>query len=407
MLFLRNDQTTMKKFILTLLIFNILQTSFGQIVVPKTPEFNSLEKQKPLFQNSQQPRFQQANLQTNHQPKEPSIEQKKAAFRELQAELKSEEIKEKAGANATKGKAIYYETLANLEKILQTSPKTSVKNAVFMVENAFYEQILSAANYENQIQNLVLAFRNYAKIRNIDLTIYEAKMQALAEFYRENFHYDFKDTRAETDYQNYLVQKLLKTKTGQCHWMPLLFKILADELNLQTYLSFSPEHSFIKMKDSKGKMFSYEPTNGNFMSEEFLISSGFITPTARKTKIYNDTTNSYQTLVYCVYDLALSYKEKYGTDDFTLKCSKIIDKYANNKLHYSVLMANYYGIKSMKAIKAAGFPKASQVYEMPEIRPLLLERDKYYQQLDDLGVLNMSIEEYEKWLKSTKITSVK
>ncbi|TAE01337.1 MAG: hypothetical protein EAZ97_03430 [Bacteroidetes bacterium] len=141
------------------------------------------------------------------------------------------------------------------------------------------------------------------------------------------------------------------------------------------------------------------------MSEEFVISSGFITPTARKTKIYNDTTNSYQTLVYCVYDLALSYHEKYGTDDFTLKCTKVIDKYANNKLHYSVLMANYYGYKSMKAIKAANYPKASQVYEMPEIRPLLLERDKYYKQLDDLGVLNVSVEDYEKWLKSTKLTS--
>ena len=230
-------------------------------------------------------------------------------------------------------------------------------------------------------------------------------MQALAEFYRANFHYDFNDTRAKTDYQNYLVQKLLKTKTGQCHSMPLLFKILADELNLQTYLSFSPEHSFIKMKDSKGKMFSYEPTNGNFMSEEFVISSGFITPTARKTKIYNDTTNSYQTLVYCVYDLALSYKEKYGTDDFLWQCVKVLDKYNQNKLHSAILKADYYTLKSMKAIKAAGFPPANKVYEMPEIRPLLLERDKHYKQLDDLGVLNVSVEDYEKWLKLTKSTS--
>ena len=161
------------------------------------------------------------------------------------------------------------------------------------------------------------------------------------------------------------------------------------------------------MKDSKGKIFSYEPTNGNFMSKEFVISSGFITPAALQTKIYNDTTNSYQTLVYCVYDLALSYKEKYGTDDFLLQCTKILDKYNQNKLHSTILKADIYTIKSMKAIKAAGFPKASQVYEMPEIRPLLLERDKYYKQLDDLGVLSMSIEEYEKWLKSTKLTSQK
>jgi hypothetical protein len=391
----------MKKYFLILLLFNGLQVCYGQIVVPKTPQITNLERQNPIFQPSK-PQVQVSQFPIK---KELSSEEKKAAFRELQAEIKAEEAKEKAGANATKGKAIYHETLAALEKILQNAPKTPVKNAVFMVENAFYEKTLSAANYENQIQNLVIAFKNYAKSRNIDLTIYEAKMQALAEFYRANFHYDFNDTRAKSDYQNYLVQKLLKTKTGQCHSMPLLFKILADELNLQSYLSFSPEHSFIKMKDSKGKIFSYEPTNGNFMSEEFVISSGFITPTARKTKIYNDTTNSYQTLVYCVYDLALSYQEKYGTDDFTLKCTKVIDKYANNKLHYSVLMANYYGHKSMKAIKASGFPPANKVYEMPEIRPLLVERDKYYKQLDDLGVLNVSVEDYEKWLKLTKSTS--
>jgi hypothetical protein len=391
----------MKKYLFTLLLFNVLQICYGQIVVPKTPEFTNLEKQNPISQTSK------SQVQVTQFPikKELSLEEKKAAFRELQAEIKAEEIKEQASANATKGKAIYYETLAELEKKLQTSPNTPVKNAVFMVENAFYEKTLSEANYENQIQNLVLAFKNYAKSRNIDLTIYEAKMQALAEFYRDNFHYDFNDTRAKSDYQNYLVQKLLKTNTGQCHSMPLLFKILADELNLQTYLSFSPEHSFIKMKDSKGKIFSYEPTNGNFMSEEFIISSGFITPTARKTKIYNDTTNSYQTLVYCVYDLALSYKGKYGTDDFLLQCVKVLDKYNQNKLHAAILKADYYTLKSMKAIKAASFPPANKVYEMPEIRPLLLERDKYYKQLDDLGVLNVSVEDYEKWLKSTKITS--
>jgi hypothetical protein len=252
----------MKKYFLTLLLINTLQTSYSQIVVPKPPAFANLEKQ-PLFQT------QKSQTQVTQFPikKELSSEEKKAAFRELQAEIKAEEAKEKASVNATKGKAIYQETLANLEKILQVAPKTSVKNVVFMVENAFYENTLSVANYENQIQNLVLAFKNYAKKRNLDLTIYEAKMQALAEFYRENFHYDFNDTRAKNDYQNYLVQKLLKTKIGQCHSMPLLFKILADELGLQTYLSFSPEHSFIKMKDSKGKIYNYEPTNGNFMSE--------------------------------------------------------------------------------------------------------------------------------------------
>jgi hypothetical protein len=111
--------------------------------------------------------------------------------------------------------------------------------------------------------------------------------------------------------------------------------------------------------------------------------------------------------VYCVYDLALSYKEKYGTDDFLWQCTKVLDKYNQNKLHSAILKADFYTKKTMKAVKAAGYPPANKVYEMPTLRPLFLERDNYYKQLDDLGVLSVSIEEYEKWLKSSNSTSIK
>ena len=373
--------------------------------------FDTQKSQQPTTKKAENPlermrQEQQLNLfkqnEQHIQKVTSSPEQQKAKTEYLLAELKADEELEKAHKHDTKGKAIFKKTLASLETILQTKQNVSVKNAVFMVENAFYGNTKSLKDFEQQIKVLVIQCKAFVAANKWKFETQEEKMKGLSSFFETHFHYDFNDFMAINDRQNYLVHKLLKTKTGQCHSMPLLFKILADEIGLQTYISFSPEHSFIKIKDSKGELHNFETTNGSFVSNKFIIASGFINQTALQSKIYNDTLNSYQIIAYCVSDLAWNYKAKYGMTEFSLRCANVIDRYSKNKLHSTMLRSEYYAQQTMKAIKKAGYPPSSKIYEIPTLKPLLLERDSYYKELDALGQVEISIEDYQKWLKTTK-----
>lgn len=57
--------------------------------------------------------------------------------------------------------------------------------------------------------------------------------------------YDFEDFYARGDLSKYMVSKLLAQNTGQCHSLPLLYLILAEELGVKAHLCFSPNHSIL------------------------------------------------------------------------------------------------------------------------------------------------------------------
>jgi hypothetical protein len=73
---------------------------------------------------------------------------------------------------------------------------------------------------------------------------------------RMPMRYDFHDYRGEGDYRQQFVTKLLQTNTGQCHSLPLLYKILAEEMGVKAYLAFAPNHSYIRHQDEQGRWYN-------------------------------------------------------------------------------------------------------------------------------------------------------
>jgi hypothetical protein len=62
------------------------------------------------------------------------------------------------------------------------------------------------------------------------------------------------------------VTKLLRTNSGQCHSLPLLYKLLADRLGIAARLSMAPNHSYIQVVGPDGELYSYETTNGHLIT---------------------------------------------------------------------------------------------------------------------------------------------
>ena len=132
--------------------------------------------------------------------------------------------------------------------------------------------------------------------------------------------YDFEDIYGRLDWTKMFVTKLMQTNTGQCHSMPLLYLILAEELQIEAYLAFSPEHSYIKLQDNTGSWVNLELTNGYYTTDLWLLSSGLVKSEAISSGIYMTPLSKEETIAQCLVDLAQGYIKKYGGDRFVLQC---------------------------------------------------------------------------------------
>ena len=152
----------------------------------------------------------------------------------------------------------------------------SVKNTNFLIENAFYENSQDKAEFDKIIKNSGEFLIAKMQELGYDLNSNSAKNYMLFQFFSETlqlksnglkhlpFKYDFEDFQGDNDWSKMFVTKLLATQTGQCHSMPLLYLILAEEINAEAYLSYSPNHSYIRFPDDNRKWHNIELTNGMF-----------------------------------------------------------------------------------------------------------------------------------------------
>ena len=102
--------------------------------------------------------------------------------------------------------------------------------------------------------------------------------------------------------------------------MPLLYKLVADELGVKTYISMAPNHSYIQVKDNRGVLHSYETTNGRFTTFSYYMSTGYVKAAALKHRTYLDTLTRNEMLACRLFDLAAGYEFRHSPDAFAEKC---------------------------------------------------------------------------------------
>jgi hypothetical protein len=204
----------------------------------------------------------------------------------------------------------------------------------------------------------------------------------------------------ETDWTKMFVEKLLRTKSGNCHSLPLLYKILADELQLEAFVSFAPNHSYIQHRDRKGAWFNLEMTNRRYVSESFLMASGYIKAPALKNRIYLDTLSLRQTVAHCLVDLAQGYAWKFGPDAFVSRCCQLALRYYPNNIHALMAQANVYSLQFRREVRQAGSPPVEQLPNYPPLYALYQRRNALYDEIERLGYIPMPQAQYQAWLKS-------
>ena len=161
----------------------------------------------------------------------------------------------------------YHKAFTTLQAMLTGHKPPNLLNAVFAVENAFYDGRLDYSRFVQQIDTLkalcqLLQLQSPAPISPAarNALVYQALYHppASGKFARSPMRYDFVDYRGDTSYAQQFVSKLLNTRTGQCHSMSLLYLILAHEIGAKAWLALAPNHSYIIHTDAGGQFYHFE-----------------------------------------------------------------------------------------------------------------------------------------------------
>ena len=223
------------------------------------------------------------------------------------------------------------------------------KDIVFAIENAYLGDSANYDEYNQEIGRMVSALRRQAETYSPFSPSKEmALLQAISTCYSQPneankgkpFTYDMLPTLRQNHPHYGLVITLLKTGRGTCRSLPFLFKILADELGVDAYITMAPYHYFIQHLDQLGNWWNFETTAGRYLTSAAIMELTETRPAGVRSGLYFHPMNKDELMIVCLNDLIRAYYLRTGryTDPFVRRC------YGVGLLFYpnSILLTHLY-----------------------------------------------------------------
>jgi hypothetical protein len=295
----------------------------------------------------------------------------------------------------------FNEAFYELKAMLEGQSALDFKRAVFLVEWAYLEGNLDYPTFCRDIDRIAADLQAF--VHRKGLGHYKTSGNyALFEFFTkphpmngfEPFRYDFEDFYGKEEYQKLFVSKLLETHTGQCRSMPMLYKILSDEIGAESYLALGPNHLYIKHLDEQGKWVNIELTNGHYASDSWMISSMDISAESIRKGVYMKELNQKESVAFCLTELAMAYQHKYRYDSLGLVATDLTLAHFPNCITALMHQANtltQFGLAYIKEHSRQRSPYLDSNYTAYQA----LEA-----QMAALGYREMSADKYAAWVRS-------
>ena len=244
-----------------------------------------------------------------------------------------------------------------IAEMLDGKVPLSIKRAVFLTEWAYLDGELDYSNYSSQIESTAEAIKQFYIANNLDqfktglnvaLFEYFSKPYSMNDY--KHFTYDFEDFAGSEDFTKLFVTKVMRTHSGQCHSLPLYYKVLAEVVGAEAYLSFVPQHVFIRHRDEQDptKWINVELTSQSLSREIYYIESFGITDDAIRNKLYMYPLSDKETVAYLLTCLMDGYYRKYKQwDNFVLRCAEKSLQYYPQNFHALTMKANVINTELM------------------------------------------------------------
>lgn len=315
----------------------------------------------------------------------------------------------------------YHRAFSRIDSLISLSPTSPsvFKEAVYEVENAFYNGELPFEVFNADIKSLISFIDivrqsdslNYSYRDKSSIKTYAAIFKVMTDsnyfnidnmlYLHEPFSYDFNDVFGQKDWSNMFVTKLLGTNKGNCHSLPYLYKILAEELGEEAFLSLAPNHIYIKQYTKKTGWFNTELTSASFPIDAWLTASGYVHLDAVRNGVYMDTLSQKESLALTLIDLAKGYERKYGARDgkFMLKSVNKALEVDPNFINALLLKAETQKklFENEMLLRSMDNPN-DLIEQSEEHRNLFLEMQSIYVHIHQLGYRQMPEEMYLDWL---------
>lgn len=314
-----------------------------------------------------------------------------------------------------KGTSNYYQAFDEISSMLQGKEPLDLGRAVFVVENAYYDNRLDYTDFQRDLKDKIWICNQKIKEEKLDAGNDMVKNMMLFRLISDTLKikpagrekaithlpikYDYDDYKSETNFVSHFVTKLMRSGTGQCYSMPLYYMILAEQIGAKAYLAYSPRHSFIKIQDERGAWYNLELTCNAILSDAHYMNNSYIKAEAIRNRIYLEPLDTKEVVAGMLLELARGYYDKYGLDDFYLKCIDTSREYSTKEINGLIMKAAYEERLTLTLAKLLG---ASMPDIMKEKSPAAYQHyermQALYKEIDSLGYEELPASLYARWL---------
>lgn len=317
----------------------------------------------------------------------------------------------------------YHHAFVKIEQMLDGRAALSFKRAVFLSENAYLDNVLTYEEFNKPINQLVYLAKQilnnddieydypdritvaknaaiFRLLKDTTTFIMERDSERTYSFRTMPTTYDFDDFWGQEDWTKMFVTKLLVTNTGNCHSLPILYKILAEELGTKAYLAMAPNHTYIKHWSEKTGWYNTELTTGTFPKDADIKWSSYIKTEAVAKGVYMDTLSQKQSIAYVLTDLAQGYHIKYGEEDLEtpLKWLDVVIRYYPSYPNAHILRGELIKKQLLHWMKDNGYENLADLSDDMEGKRLLNFIEGAFFEAHKLGYRKMPQKMYLNWL---------
>jgi hypothetical protein len=397
--------------------------SLPGVTMMKTPTYQQSQVQRPQFdpRNINDPfgmgdynQIQRQNQQIMEEAEE--YERRTVERNQPQSDIQMLASNGFSSQSYQQGTSNYYTAFEEINNMLDDKQPINLGRAIFLVENAYYNNTLNYDDYQKTITDQIKICNEKMREEKLNKESNLAKNMMLFRLVSDTLKikpngterpithypikYDLSDYKSEKHFDSHFVTKLMKSGTGQCMSMPLYYLVLAEKIGAKAYLAYSPHHSFIKIQDNDGAWYNLELTCNAVLSDAHYMNSGYIKAEAIRSRIYLDPMDKKEVVAQMLAELASGYYEKYGLDNFYLNCANTAINHSNNHLQPLIQKAFYEERLTATLAKLLQAPKPEIMQQKsPEAYKHYEKTQELYNQIDNLGYEETPAAIYATWLE--------
>ena len=323
--------------------------------------------------------------------------------------------------NTDSSQVSFYKAYDALKGMLEGKDTLNYEKAVFITENAYYNNQYDYKDFKKTIdfhvgfikfiaENTRTYYKEkYKGLRSFEQQAFKANTDNWAIYkyitdtvlsvnnnyiyYKDPYTYTNQDPYGSNKWENTQIMHLLtwNEMQGNCYSLAVLFKLFSDRLKSDARLTITPNHIYIQNRNARGDFNNVELASKTFPGDGLIQTLTYTTRTSIMNGMAQRMLNDKEAVALNLIYLAKSYQHKYNdnTNEFLLQCADLAFKYDTLSLNALLLKAEVTENRLLAAMKENKISKLSKVRTNSQTQKLLANYEKQLSNLYSFGYIEI------------------